>query len=195
MKIFNNINIPKKYKRSALAIGNFDGAHKGHQKIFMKTKKIAERNKIKFGVMTFTPLPTMFFNKTIKNYRLVSEDEKSKLFKKFGLDFILNVKFNKNFSHISAENFVKKIIYKKINPKLLSVSNNFKFGRNRIGNVNLLKKLSFKYDYKLLNIKAFKYKDKIVSSTRIRKSLQNGKINLANKLLSITWFVEGIVKE
>ena len=156
MKIFNNINIPKKYKRSALAIGNFDGAHKGHQKIFMKTKKIAERNKIKFGVMTFTPLPTMFFNKTITNYRLVSENEKSKLFKKFGLDFILNVKFNKNFSHISAENFVKKIIYKKINPKLLSVSNNFKFGRNRIGNVNLLKKLSFKYDYKLLNIKAFK---------------------------------------
>ena len=195
MKIFNNINIPKKYKRSALAIGNFDGAHKGHQKIFMKTKKIAERNKIKFGVMTFTPLPTMFFNKTIKNYRLVSEDEKSKLFKKFGLDFILNVKFNKNFSHISAENFVKKIIYKKINPKLLSVSNNFKFGRNRIGNVNLLKKLSFKYDYKLLNIKAFKYKDKIVSSTRIRKSLQNGKINLANKLLSRTWFVEGFVKK
>ena len=52
MKIFNNINIPKKYKRSALAIGNFDGAHKGHQKIFMETKKIAGRNKIKFGVMT-----------------------------------------------------------------------------------------------------------------------------------------------
>ena len=125
----------------------------------------------------------------------MSENEKSKLFKKFGLDFILNVKFNKNFSNISAENFVKKIIYKKINPKLLSVSNNFKFGRNRIGNVNLLKKLSFKYDYKLLNIKAFKYKDEIVSSTRIRKSLQNGKINLANKLLSRTWFVEGIVKK
>ena len=101
--------------------------------------------------MTFTPLPTMFFNKKIKNYRLVSEDEKSKLFKKFGLDFILNVKFNKNFSHISAENFVKKIIYKKINPKLLSVSNNFKFGRNRIGNVNLLKKLSFKYEVIFIN--------------------------------------------
>ena len=195
MKIFNRINIPKKYKRSALAIGNFDGAHKGHQKIFIETKKIAKENKIKFGVMTFTPLPTMFFNKKIKNYRITSEDEKSKLFKKFGLDFMLNVKFDKNFSQISAENFVKKIIYKKINPKLISVSNNFKFGRKRIGNVGLLKKLSFKYNYKLLNIKAFKYKGKIVSSTRIRKSLQNGKINLANKLLSRTWFLEGVVKK
>ena len=195
MIIFNKINIPKKYKRSALAIGNFDGAHKGHQKIFIETKKIAKENKIKFGVMTFTPLPAMFFNKKIKNYRLASEDEKSKLFKKFGLDFMLNVKFDKNFSQISAENFVKKIIYKKINPKLISVSNNFKFGRKRIGNVGLLKKLSFKYNYKLLNIKAFKYKGKIVSSTRIRKSLQNGKINLANKLLSRTWFLEGVVKK
>ena len=66
MRIFNNAIISKNYKGSAIAIGNFDGIHKGHQKVFNKTKKFAIRNKIKFGVLTFTPLPIMFFNKKIK---------------------------------------------------------------------------------------------------------------------------------
>ena len=195
MKIFNNTTIPKNYKGSAIAIGNFDGMHKGHQKVFKKTKKYAKKNKIKFGVMTFTPLPIMFFNKKIKNYRLISENQKLKLFENHGVDFIINIKFDKKFSKINAEDFIKKIIYQKINPQSLSVSNNFKFGRKRKGNVNLLKKLSYKYDYRLLNIGAFEYNGKIVSSTRIRKCLQSGKIYLANKLLSRTWFIDGLVQK
>ena len=195
MKIFSNINIPKKYKRSAIAIGNFDGVHKGHQKVFKKTKIFAKKNKIKFGVLTFTPLPIMFFNKKIKNFRLVSENSKFKLLKKYGVDFIINIKFNKKFSEIKAENFIKKIIYKKINPKLLAVSNNFKFGKKRKGDISLLKKFSFKYNFELLNVRPFKYKGSIVSSTRIRKNLQEGKIFLANKMLTKTWFVDGIVNK
>ena len=195
MKIFDSTTIPHKYKRSAIAIGNFDGVHKGHQKVFQKTKKFSKKNKIKFGILTFTPLPVMFFNKKIKNYRLVSENQKLKLFEKYGVDFIINIKFNRNFSKIHAETFVEKIIYKKINPQFISVSNNFRFGRKREGDVNLLKKFIYKYDYRLLNIRAFKYKGIIVSSTRIRKSLQNGKIHLANELLSRTWFVDGLVKK
>ena len=193
MKIFKNTNIPKNYKRSAIAIGNFDGIHKGHQKVFNKTRKFANKNKIKFGVLTFTPLPIMFFNKKIKNFRLISEDKKFKLFEKYGVDFAVNIRFNKNFSEISAEKFIKKVIYKKINPQLLSVSNNFKFGRKRKGDINLLKKFSYKYEYQLLNIRALKYKGKIVSSTRIRKYLQRGKVYLANKLLSRTGFIDGTV--
>ena len=155
MKIFNNINITNNYKRSAIAIGNFDGIHKGHQKIFKQTKKIAKKNKIKFGILTFSPLPVMFFNKKVKNYRLLSQDQKLEILKKNKVDFIINVKFNKKFSKIIAEEFIKKIIYKKINPKLLAVSNNFKFGRNRKGNVSLLKKFAKKCDYHLLIIKPF----------------------------------------
>ena len=194
MKIFNNANIPKNYKRSAIAIGNFDGIHIGHQKVFQKTKQFAKKNKIKFGVITFAPLPIMFFNKNIKNYRLVSENKKMKLFEKYGVDFVINIKFNKKFSKTKAEDFIKKIIFQKINPQSLSVSSNFKFGRNRQGAINLLKKLGFKYDYQLLNISPFKYRGNIVSSTRIRKCLQKGKIQLANKLLSRTWFIDGLVQ-
>ena len=189
MKIFNNFKISKKYKKSSLAIGNFDGVHKGHQKVF----KYAKKNKLKFGILTFSPLPVMFFNKKIKNYRLASEEEKFRLLKKSNVDFIVNIKFNKNFSKITAENFIKKIIYKKINPKRIFVSNNFKFGNKRKGNVSLLKKFEKTYDYKLFKIAPDKYKQKIVSSTKIRKLLQKGNINLANKLLSRTWFIDGHV--
>ena len=98
MKIFKNINIPPKYKNSAIAIGNFDGIHYGHQRVFHKAKNFAKKNKIKFGILTFTPIPVMFFNKKIKNHRLVSENQKLVLLKKHGVNFIINIKFNKNFS-------------------------------------------------------------------------------------------------
>ena len=158
MNNFSSATIPNRYKRSAVAIGNFDGVHKGHQKIFANAKKFSKKNKIKFGIITFTPLPVMFFNKKIKNHRLISEGQKLKLFKKYGVNFVINIKFNKIFSKQSAERFINKIIYKKINPKFIFVSNNFKFGNKRKGNINLLKRLSDKYDYRLINTKAFKYK-------------------------------------
>jgi len=195
MRIFNSTSISKNYRNSALAIGNFDGIHKGHQKVFEKTKNFAKKNRVKFGVLTFSPLPVMFFNKKIKNFRLVSEDQKIKLLKRYGVNFIININFNKRFSKIKAEDFIKKIIYKKINPKLLTVSSNFKFGSKRKGNVNLLKKFSHKFGYKLQNINAYKYNKKTVSSTSIRKFLKKGKIDLANKLLSRTWFIDGTVRK
>ena len=193
MKIFNNTKILKNYKNSAIAIGNFDGVHKGHQKVFQQARKIAKKMKIKFGILTFTPLPVMFFNRNIKNYRLASEEQKLRIFRKNKVDFIINIKFNKKFSKITAQDFIKKIIYKKIKPKFLAVSKNFKFGVNRQGNVNLLKKFANRYGYDLLNVKPLKYSGKIVSSTKIRKYLKNGHINLANKLLSRTWSIEGQV--
>ena len=94
MKILNNINIPKQYKGSSLAIGNFDGVHKGHQKVFKFARLIAKKNKSKFGILTFSPLPVMFFNKKIKNYRLNSEFQKLNFLKKYGADFVINIKFN-----------------------------------------------------------------------------------------------------
>ena len=194
MQVFKRLTIPNNYKDSAIAIGNFDGVHKGHQKVFNETRKFARRNKIRFGILTFKPLPVMFFNNKIKNFRLVNEDQKLKLFKKNKVDFILNIKFNKNFSNVSAENFIKKVICKKINPRLIAVSNNFKFGKNREGDVKLLKKFENIYGYRLLNINPYKYLGSTVSSTKIRKSLKNGSIDLANKLLSRTWFIDGQVQ-
>ena len=76
MKIYKNFNISKKFKNSAIAIGNFDGFHLGHQKVIMSGKYLAKKNKLKFGLLVFHPLPVMFFNKKIKNYRIDSLSQK-----------------------------------------------------------------------------------------------------------------------
>ena len=138
MKVFNNLSVSKIYKNSAIAIGNFDGVHRGHQKVFKEAKKFARKNKIKFGVLTFTPLPVMFFNKKINNFKLTSQEQKFKLFSKYEVDFVINIRFNRKFSKIKAADFIKNIIYEKINNKLIFLSNNFKFRNKRKSNVKLL---------------------------------------------------------
>ena len=140
MKIFKNFNISQKFKNSAIAIGNFDGFHLGHRRVLKTGKKIAKKNKIKFGLLVFHPLPVMYFNKNLKNFRIDSLNQKITNSKKLGIDFLIIKKFDKKFSKTSAEDFINKILHKKLKAKLIFISKNFKFGKNRTGDINLLKK-------------------------------------------------------
>ena len=112
MKIYKNPNLNRKHCNGVIAIGNFDGLHLGHQKVINEAKQKAKKNKLPFGVMTFEPVPVMFFNKKIKNHRINSLEQKKNQLKKFKLDFLIIIKFNKKFSSQSAEEFIKKIFQK-----------------------------------------------------------------------------------
>ncbi len=194
MKIYKNFEISEKFKNSAIAIGNFDGFHLGHQKVIKKGKYIARKNKLKFGLLVFHPLPVMFFNKKLKNFRIDSLKQKIEFSKKLGIDFLIIKKFDKNFSNTSAENFIHLIINRKLKAKLIFISKNFKFGKNRNGNIHLLKKEENFLNYKTKTIEPFKRKNKIISSTLIRKNIKKGRIEFANKMLGRAWAIEGIVK-
>ncbi len=193
MKIYYNANLKRKHHQGVLAIGNFDGLHLGHQKVIADVKKKAIKNKLPFGIMTFEPVPVMFFDKKIKNHRINSLDQKIDQFKKLKLDFLIIIKFNKKFSRLSAEKFIEKIIFKKTKCKYLYVSKNFKFGNKRKGNIKTLKKFEKKFNYKNLITKPFQKKNKVISSTLIRKKIKEGKIVEANKLLNRKWVVNGKV--
>ena len=195
LKIYKNFNLPKIYKKSILLIGNFDGLHLGHQKLFKLAKKYSKKYKIKVGVLTFEPLPIMFFNKKLINYRITGDLQKNTLFKKIGVDFVIINKFNKKFSKISADNFIKKIIVKKINPNFIFVSNNFKYGFRRAGNVAKLISKENIYNYKIIKPSPLKKGKKIISSTLIRKLLQRGELKNANKLLGRNWSIIGVVQK
>jgi len=194
MKIYKNFNLEKKFKNSAIAIGNFDGFHLGHQRVIKKGKQIAKRNKLKFGLLVFQPLPVMFFNKKLKNYRIDSLQQKIDSLKKQGIDFLIVKKFDKKFSNISSENFIEKILYRKLKTKLIFISKNFRFGKNRTGDIKLLKNKENFFDYRTSAIAPLKKKSLTISSTLIRKSIAKGKINYANKLLGRFWTIEGLVK-
>ncbi len=193
MKIYKNLNLNRKHFRGVIAIGNFDGLHLGHQKVINEAKQKAKKNKMPFGVMTFEPVPVMFFNKKIKNHRINSLEQKKYQLKKLKLDFIIIIKFNKKFSSQSAEEFIKKIIFQKTKCKYLYVSKNFKFGFKRQGNIKTLKKFEEKYNFKNIITKPFKKKNKMISSTFIRKKIRLGKITEVNKLLNRNWSVVGKV--
>ena len=193
MKIYSNINLKNKHRNGVIAIGNFDGLHLGHLKVINEAKVKAKKLNLPFGVMTFEPIPVMFFNKKLKNHRINSLEKKKNLLKKLKLDFLIVIKFNKYFSSLTAEDFIKKIIYKKIKCKYLYVSRNFKFGHKRRGNIKTLKKFEKLFDYKRVITKTYKKNNKIISSTIIRKKIRAGKIEEINKLLNRVWSVEGKV--
>ncbi len=193
MKIYKNLNIRKKHKNSVIIIGNFDGIHLGHQKVIAQAKKKAKKHKLQFGLITFEPMPVMFFNTSIKNHRINSLEQKIKQLKKYNLDFVIIIKFNKFFSLLSAKQFIKNIIYKKIKSKYIFVSKNFKFGKKRQGNINTLKKFQKAYNFKTIITSPLKKSKKIISSSLIRKKISFGKIKDTNKLLSRPWNVEGKV--
>jgi riboflavin kinase / FMN adenylyltransferase len=193
MKIYKNANLDQKHRKGVIAIGNFDGVHLGHQKVINEAKKKAKKNKLPFGVMTFEPVPVMFFNSKIKNHRINSLEQKRLQLKKFKLDFLVIINFNKNFSKLTAEQFINKIINKKTNCKYLYVSKNFKFGYKRQGNVETLKKFEKLYNFKSLITKPYKKNKKMISSTFIRNKIKSGKIQEANKLLNRKWTIKSKV--
>tara|TARA_B100000579_G_scaffold336775_1_gene287680 strand:- start:1516 stop:2430 length:915 start_codon:yes stop_codon:yes gene_type:complete len=193
MKIYQNLKINKKHQDSVVAIGNFDGVHLGHQKVINHAQKKAKKNKLPFGIITFEPMPVMFFNKKIKNHRINSLTQKKNLLRKLRLDFLIIVNFNKKFSKLLPKEFIEKIVFKKAKCKFVYVSNNFKFGYKRQGNTKTLKKYSNIYNYKTVITNPFKQINKVISSTIIRKKISQGKIYEINKLLNRNWRIQGKV--
>ena len=195
VKLYKNFNINKNHKGSIILIGNFDGVHLGHQKLFKLAQSYKKKYSLRIGVINFDPMPKMFFNQSLKNFRLSSIDQKIELLDNLGVDFIVTKKFDRTFSKTKSINFIKNILYQKLNAKFIFVSNNFRFGNKREGDVNLLIKNEKKYKYKVVEPKPLSVKQKVVSSTLIRNLLENGFLEKANKLLGRNWSIVGIVQK
>ncbi len=193
LKIYKNFKINQKHEGSIILIGNFDGLHLGHQKLFKQAKIFKKKYSLKIGVLTFEPMPKMFFNKDLKNFRISNQKQKINLLKKFNVDFVIIKKFNREFSKIKSTYFIKKILSSKLKARFIFVSNNFRFGNKREGNVKKLIQYQKLCNYKIIKPKPLSKNKKIVSSSLIRKLLQKGKINKVNKFLDRKWSIDGKV--
>ena len=195
MKVYKNFNVSKNHKKSIILIGNFDGLHTGHQKLFRLANNYKKKFKLNIGVVTFEPMPKMFFNKKIKNFRLSSINQKNKILESSGVDFMIIKKFDKSFSKIKSDFFIKEVLSKKLQAKYIFVSNNFRFGNKREGDVKQLIKNEKIYDYKIVKPQPLILGKKVISSTYIRLLLEKGSLRKANKALNRNWTIEGIVKK
>ena len=194
IKHYKNFNISKSHQQSILLIGNFDGLHLGHKKLFNSAKKYKKKYKSKIGVITFEPMPKMYFNRSLKNFRISNLKQKNIILEKLGVDFIITKKFDKKFSRIKADLFIENILFKKLEAKYIFVSNNFRFGNKREGDVKRLIKNETTFNFKIIKPKPLAKHNKVISSTLIRKLLENGNLDKANKLLNRNWSVEGTVE-
>ena len=195
MKEYKNFDISKKHKRSIILIGNFDGIHLGHQKLFKSANNYKKKYKLKIGVVTFEPMPKMYFNNNIKNFRISNINQKKNILKSLGVDFIVTKKFDNRFSKVKSDFFIKEFLFKKLKAKYIFVSNNFRFGNNREGDVNKLINNEVNYNYKIIKPRPLILNNKVISSTYIRTLLENGDLKKANSLLNRKWTIEGIVQK
>ena len=195
VKNYTNFNIQKTHRGSIILIGNFDGLHLGHQKLFQLAQSYKKKHNLKIGVVNFDPMPKMFFNKKLKNFRLSNVNQKIKLLSNLKVDFVITKKFDKKFSKTKALNFISQILNKKLSSKFIFVSNNFRFGNKREGNVNLLKKYEKLFNYKVVKPEPLIKSEKIVSSSLIRNFLEKGLLDKANNLLKRNWSIQGLVKK
>ncbi len=177
MKVIYGISKIKKYKKAVVALGVFDGVHIGHKNILEGAVRRARRIKGTSIALTFCPHPQ-------KEERLYSLEHRLRLIKELGIAVCIVINFNQNFAHISAADFIKNILVKKIGTHHIYVGRNFRFGRNAEGNVETLDVFSKMYNFKLKVCDVIKIKNRAVSSTYIRTLVKNGDLVNAQKLLT-----------
>lgn len=190
MKIFRNIIEARNIPNAVVTIGTFDGVHLGHQAIFNKMKALAQSVGGQTVVVTFSPHPRQVLNIDSSNLRFITTPEdKLRKFEEFGIDNVLIINFTKEFSRTPSEVFIKDYIIDHLKPAYIVVGYDHHFGKNRMGDFDLLNDLKKKYGFKVERIAAQDVEHIAISSTKIRNALAQGNVKSANRLLGYPYAV------
>ena len=190
MNVFRNIIEARNIPNAVVTIGTFDGVHLGHQAIFNKMKALAQSVVGQTVVVTFSPHPRQVLNIDSSNLRfLTTPEEKLKKFEEFGIDNVVIINFTKEFSRTPSEVFIKDYIIDHLKPAYIVVGYDHHFGKNRMGDFDLLSDLKKKYGFKVERIAAQDVEHIAISSTKIRNALAQGNVKSANRLLGYAYSV------
>lgn len=178
---------------SVVTIGTFDGVHYGHQKIISKVISIAEKHNLTSVLLTFFPHPRMVLQKDADIKMINTLAEKELILKNLGLTNLVVNKFTKDFSRLTAQEFVEDILVKQLNAKHIIIGYDHHFGRNRSANITDLKRFGEQFGFTVEEISAQDINEVSVSSTKIRKALLEGDIDTANQYLDYNFILTGTV--
>lgn len=193
MRVIYGIGRLKLRKVSCIAVGVFDGLHLGHQAIIKKVVSISKTKKSLSVILTFFPHPDIIIKSKNKTPLLISLKHRINLIRSFGIDICIVIKFNKFFREIKARDFVLDILVKRCRMRDLVISKNFIFGKNREGNAKLIQKLSRDFNFKVHFQKELKINNQTISSTLIRRLINQGNLKQASRLLGRNVEVIGTV--
>jgi len=193
LKLFHSINDFHSTKKTILTLGTFDGVHIGHKKILERITQNTENGEYESLVLTFFPHPRMVLQEKSEIKLLNTIPEKSKLLEATGIENLVIHPFNESFSRLTAEEFVHSILVDQFHIHKIIIGHDHRFGRNRTANIDNLIAFGAEYGFEVEQISAQEIQDVSVSSTKIRKALQDGNMALANEYLGYTYFLTGEV--
>lgn len=178
-------------KNTAVTLGKFDGIHIGHRRLLNCVKQYKEQG-LETVVFSFLFPPAALLSEIELNLIFTEEEKKIEL-EKYGIDTVISYPFTKETLKMEPEEFVKEILIKRLDAKIVVVGSDFHFGHNRRGDINLLKIFASQYGFQVEIFEKVKIDDSCVSSSRIRKEIRNGSMELVNQMLGQPYFVSGIV--
>ncbi|MBK6274893.1 MAG: bifunctional riboflavin kinase/FAD synthetase [Saprospirales bacterium] len=194
MQIHYGLDKLPSFKNAVLTIGTYDGVHFGHQQIIKRLNDIAQEIDGESILLTFDPHPRLVLHPNDDKLKLISTiDEKEELLETFGLNHLVIAEFSKDFASMEASEYVDKILIQNFHPTKIVIGYDHHFGKDRKGNIDLLRQLSTKYNYEVEEISAQTLDEIKVSSTKVRNFLLDGNIKEANKLLAHPFLIKGKV--
>lgn len=192
MRVFRNLDDLPNFKNAVITIGTYDGVHIGHQSILKRINDLAQSIEGESILVTFHPHPRMIVND--KKVSLLSTlEEKCDLLARYGVDNVVVVPFTRNFSQQSPKEYIEDFLVKNFQPKKIVIGYNHRFGKNRAGDIHLLREMSKSLNFEVEEISKQLVEDNSVSSTEIRNALEKGEVKVAVNLLGHPYFLQGIV--
>jgi len=194
LRIFRHCDeVTSAYKGAVVAIGNFDGVHRGHQALIGHARSLAEDRGAKLGVLAFEPHPQEFFRPSPESFRLTPFRVKARLLGQQGVDAMFALAFDAQMAARSADEFVTQVLVRGLGVACVVVGSDFQFGKGRKGNVAVLAELGKSHDFDVEIFEPILDGAEKISSSHIREALKAGKPDVAARLLGHTWSVEGRV--
>jgi riboflavin kinase/FMN adenylyltransferase len=194
MQIYHSLSELPDFQNTVITIGSFDGVHNGHKKILSQVKSLAEEVKGESIVITFHPHPRFVLKGKNDDLKLITSIvEKTDLLEKCGIQHLVIVPFSDEFSQQSPEDYLTDFLIQHFHPAYIVIGYDHRFGKNRAGDIAFLKKFEKKHDFKVVEIEKQTIEDISISSTKIRKSLDNKEILNANQLLGHRFMLHGKV--
>jgi riboflavin kinase/FMN adenylyltransferase len=195
MKVFKGIGeITPEYRSSVITIGNFDGIHLAHQEILQRVVQEARERRARSVVITFDPHPQKVLHPERQPfYLLTTLDEKMKLIESLGIDAVLLITFTQAFSAITADAFVREILWDKLRIQKVFIGHDYAFGNRKQGNEDFLRSMGGMLGFEVESINTFTVNDTIVSSTNVRMAILDGDVRKAALLLGRPYSVSGAV--
>lgn len=194
MQVHRDLDHLPEFRNAVITIGTFDGVHAGHRFIIQQLEQAANDGGGETVIITFDPHPREVLAPKPNNIRLLTTlSEKIALLERAGINHLVVVPFTKAFSEMPARSYLEDFLVARFKPHTIIIGYDHRFGHNREGGLELLEAEQQQYGFKLIEIPQQVVHDLTVSSTKIRKSLQEGGISLANELLGYTYFLSGTI--